>query len=165
MFGGADPTPDVAPPVGQWYLPRLSASSRWADASLADQIDAIAALQPDWDGYGAAKIEPTALAAARQLLGALQPMPEIILPASGGTLVLEWETVLGRAHLELGRQTYSFYAAPRNGQPIFLSGDVREEDAEDFNYALATITGSSSQVAVSRGDWRGGLALLDEGHS
>lgn len=165
MFGGIGSALDAAPPVGRWYLVRASASSRWADASLSDQLDAISELQPDWDGYGAASIEPAALAAARQLLGRLQPLPEIMLPASSGTLVLEWETPLGRAHLELGKQTYSFYAAPRNGQPIFLTGDVREEDAEDINYALATIIGSSSQVAVSRDDWCSGVALLDESYS
>jgi hypothetical protein len=38
---------------------------------------------------------------------------------------IQWDSHLGRAHLEVGTEKFSFYAAPRVGQPTFLAGDVQ----------------------------------------
>jgi hypothetical protein len=163
IMGALDSSVRVgASPAGRWYYPASAGGPSWADASLSDQLSAISKLAANWDGYGAEPIEPTAIASARKLLERLTPTPDVIMPSTAGTVVIEWETTLGRANLELGRQTFSFYTSPRLGEPTFLSGDAREEDAEEINYALAAIAATSNYGSVSSNDWRSGIALLDE---
>src|SRR5262249_10976718 len=73
----------------------------WACHVQAD-IRALAALEPNWDGYGAPAIDPAVIAAVAafvaKLPGNLPPRPRVV-PMSNGTLQLEWHA--GAKALEL----------------------------------------------------------------
>lgn len=76
-------------------------------ATALEQVDAIAALPEDWDSYGAARIAPTAVQAARALLNELASLPRArallpfhVAPIPTGGIQLEWKRPDGSA-LEL----------------------------------------------------------------
>jgi hypothetical protein len=80
-----------------------------ADAlnALAARLDQIAALRPNWDGYGAPPIDPSVLRAVRgwgrRMPGwALTPAPAVV-PLSSGAVQLEWH--YGSRILELEFET------------------------------------------------------------
>lgn len=120
----------------------------WYEESFNRQLREIAELEDDWDGYGGAHIEPNAISKALSIFAYLTEHPSHLLPSSAGTLLLEWEGPRGRASLELGRETFGFYASPKAGSPIFLGGSVGEMDSEDINNALATIVGHYKPQAL-----------------
>jgi hypothetical protein len=70
------------------------------------ELDCLAALEPNWDGYGAPRIDPNIIAAARQFVRSLPEnigyRPRVI-PMSAGNLQLEWHH--GPKSLELEFET------------------------------------------------------------
>jgi hypothetical protein len=65
------------------------------------QIDELGLLQPNWDGYGAPRIDPAILDSAHDLAASLPdelPAP-MVVPMSAGNLQLEWDC--GQRSLEL----------------------------------------------------------------
>ena len=153
---------ELEPSPRGWSVHLPADSSQWKLVSALTQLDAIGALSDDWDGYGGAAIDAAAIDAGKVFLVQLIALPQSLLPNSNGTLSFEWESPYGRAHLEIGAEAFSFYAAPRFGQPTFLSGDLRVGDAEDINSALATVTQTRTPGAVTPTDWAGGVARLHE---
>lgn len=131
-----------------------STSTTWEAATLEDEIRQIGQMTDGWDGYGAAGIESSAIAHAVYLLPLLSLRPSYAAPCSAGTILLEWENNLGRASLELGRDTFSFYSAPHAGEPVFLGGLMRDLDADDLNFALATLAGSRIARSMEDRHWR-----------
>lgn len=132
--------------VNPKWVPR--AGPLWYEESINRQLREIRELEDDWDGYGGARIEPNAVSRALSMLVYLTEYPRHLSPSSSGTLLLEWEGPRGKASLELGRETFGFYASPKSGNPIFLGGNVNEMDSEDINNALATIIGHHKPQAL-----------------
>ena len=132
------------------WIPR--AGPVWYEESFVKQLREIGELRDDWDGYGGARIEPEAISRALSIFSYLAQYPSHLLPSSSGTLLLEWVGHRGRASLELGRETFGFYASPKVGNPIFLGGDVREMNSEDINNALATIVGHHKPQSLENVD-------------
>lgn len=126
----------------------------WHTATLNDQLKELSELVDDWDGYGAAGIEALAVTHTRNVLPLLFVAPDHLLPSSAGTILIEWESMLGRASLELGRDTFSFYTSPVLGDPILLGGTVQALDVEDINYAVATISGKVVPQSLESSNWR-----------
>ncbi|MEX0703743.1 MAG: hypothetical protein WD069_16720 [Planctomycetales bacterium] len=74
--------------------------------ALHAELDQIAALQPDWDGYGAPRIDPAIIEAARRFIDLLveeMPSRATIVAMSPGNLQFEWHE--GRRVLELEFET------------------------------------------------------------
>lgn len=87
-------------------------------------IDDIQALNNDWDGYGAEKINAATVVYAKRVLELLPHSlsnPDIT-PNSNGTISFEWETSEAKAHLELGKTKFSVYVKPAFGRPFFAEG-------------------------------------------
>lgn len=120
---------------------KSSALPLWQKNSVVNQVRDISHLTDDWDGYGGASVEKNAISIAMFLLESLSEYPNDTLPSTAGTLLFKWDEPRGKASLELGRETFSFYASPKAGKPIFLGGKMQEIDAQDINAALATIAG------------------------
>lgn len=62
-------------------------------AGIGRELDRLAGLQPNWDGYGAPPIAPEIISAARELAAALPPSiaPQpTVVPMSTGNLQFEW---------------------------------------------------------------------------
>jgi hypothetical protein len=83
------------PPVGP-------AAAAEAERALRARVDRLAALEPNWEGYGAPALDRGIVDAARQFIGwlagyaTLQPQ---VVPMSSGALQLEWHQ--GQKILEL----------------------------------------------------------------
>lgn len=64
------------------------------NAELYRRLAAVEALQPDWDGYGADRINPRAAADVKRFLAwlpkDLADPPPFVLPLSAGGVRLEW---------------------------------------------------------------------------
>lgn len=89
---------------------RLTISAPQPDSAMAGdieravgaKIDRLAALEPNWDGYGAPPLNRGVLHAARQFIGRLAShtaVPPLVVPMSSGALQLEWHQ--GQKILEL----------------------------------------------------------------
>lgn len=89
---------------------RLIISAPKADSEAAGEmkravganIDRLAALESNWDGYGAPPLNRGILHAARQFIGRLADhttVPPLVVPMSSGALQLEWHQ--GQKILEL----------------------------------------------------------------
>ncbi|WP_295990879.1 hypothetical protein [Rugamonas sp.] len=117
-------------------------------SDLLEQLNEIANLTDDWDGYGAAAIDEGAISHARAVLPGLTILPDAVLPSVAGTVLMEWEAALGVASLELGRELFSFYTSPTTGTAILLEGAMREFNVEDINFAVATVAASPAQNAM-----------------
>ncbi len=136
------------------YYPFQQKQTTWYAASLKDQLRELSKLDDNWDGYGAAKIEARAVAHAQFVLPSLDISPDHLLPSVAGTILIEWENMLGRASLELGIETFSFYTSPAVGAPILLGGTMQELNVEDINYAVATIAGKAIPQSLEGNNWR-----------
>ena|SRR5216684_5762 len=90
------------------------------------EIEQIAALDANWDGYGALRIQEqtkrNALAAVELML-LWAPVPDIV-PNPNGTISMEWETDSGIGHFEIGQSMYSFYIERQDGDPILSDGSA-----------------------------------------
>ena len=74
--------------------------------SCMAELNELAKLQPNWDGYGASRISPPIIDAARRFIDRLPesvPSPPAIVPMSPGNLQLEWHE--GERVLELEFET------------------------------------------------------------
>jgi len=138
-----------------WWFVR---QETWYAYSLVDQLMQISRLTDGWDGYGAAGIDFKAVAHARNILPLLHASPDHILPGVAGTVLVEWERSLGRASLEIGQDTFSFYTSPTVGDPILLGGTIQGLDVGDINFALATITGNVVPQSLESRNWHVGVA-------
>lgn len=88
------------------------------------KITGIASMESNWDGYGAIRISSETAKNTKNAIAILcsyAPIPDIT-PNTNGTISLEWETIEGFAHLEIGRTKYSFYIKPRAGKAILADG-------------------------------------------
>jgi len=93
-------------------------------------IGSIASLAENWDGYGSASVGGDIIQTASTFLSALAshiPTPEVYANPHG-TISMEWENDLGRAHLEFGRTTFSLYFRPSQGPTLYRDGAVNEID-------------------------------------
>jgi len=91
-----------------------------------NDIQQLAQLTQNWDGFGAIPIQEgtrnNAIAAVSSLL-LWTPSPEIS-PNPNGTISLEWETDSGIAQLEVGQSKYSFFIDLRRGEPVLRDGSA-----------------------------------------
>lgn len=109
--------------LGQVPRSRVSLHEEFAAHQLLRRISE---LPPNWDAYGASRIQPdTALNAhcALTVLLLSAPVPEIT-PNTNGTVSFEWETQFGHAHFEIGVTRFSFYVKLSVGPIIPLGGDA-----------------------------------------
>jgi hypothetical protein len=115
------------PPALVYWMPENFRGALRAEFPVAKAtIEQASYKEPNWDGYGALPIsieaKDNALTAIRNILP-VAPTPEIS-PNPNGTLSFQWESVEGKAHMEIGRTQYSFYVSPRIGVPILFEGSV-----------------------------------------
>jgi hypothetical protein len=100
----------------------------WEADTARREIEELATLDGNWDGYGALKIQEqtrkNALAAVDLMLY-WAPAPDIA-PNSNGTISMEWETDSGIGHFEIGQTRYSFYIDREGGDPILADGRADE---------------------------------------
>ncbi len=123
----------------------------WGDAAQERQLEALGALEENWDGYGAAHIKAETLKNARWFLKFVSQSrrPDFIVPNPAGTVIFEWETPFGEAQLELGKSTFGFYTSPNAGSPIMLGGPIEVLNAHEIRSALAGILSSTIAHAVA----------------
>ena len=107
-----------------------------ASFQVSDRQDALRAigqmdsLKDNWDGSGAVSILRETSRLATGFLSSLPthvPAPDVAANPNG-TISLEWENDLGRAHLEIGRTKYSLYFRRFEGASLFSDGYVNEID-------------------------------------
>lgn len=78
------------------------AALRQSYPEVAERMDYLADLEPDWDGYGARRISPAAINKCVRLLKAIAPDfysragQPFIAPMADGGIELEWESVHDR---------------------------------------------------------------------
>jgi hypothetical protein len=93
------------------------------------EIQQLATLKENWDGYGAIPIQKTtmrnAVAAVVQVL-LFAPAPADIAPNPNGTVSLEWQSDFGTAQLEIGETRCSFFMDRRGGTSFFWDGSATE---------------------------------------
>lgn len=163
LIGGTAVT-GIYQTVDQSYIDmtrrNLGSLSYWQKNSVINQLQDISHLTDDWDGYGGASIEKNAVVTAKNLVDNLTEFPAYVLPSTAGTLLLKWVGPRGKASLELGRETFSFYAAPEAGSPKFLSGDTKEIDAEKINTALSKIVGYLRPWSLEDSNQIGGFTSI-----
>jgi len=93
--------------------------------AVRSDLDELSGLQPDWDGYGAPRINPKIIEAARRFVDSLpddSPKPTVV-PMSSGNLQFEWHH--GRRSIELE------FESPERIHYLKWSSEenVEEEDA------------------------------------
>lgn len=132
----------------------------WEQAARENHLTDISTLPDDWDGCGAVAVSYEAIAHSRIFLDALNindNLPDLILPNAAGTVLFEWEELLGSAHLEIGKSTFGFYTSPKIGESIMLGGPIEVLDAKQIRDALATIFPSINSFSLAIGDNRMGI--------
>lgn len=103
-----------------------------AERALGARIDRLAALEPNWDGYGAPALDRDILFAAKQFIGWLatyttaQPL---VVPMSSGALQLEWHQGQKILELEIEDPTTIHYlqwdpATATEEEGVFPIGDT-----------------------------------------
>jgi hypothetical protein len=104
------------------------ASQIFAIEAARHEIEEIATLEDNWDGYGASRVreqtKTNALAAVLQML-LYAPLPDIA-PNPNGTISMEWESDSGTGHLEIGQSRYSFYIDRHGANAIFCDGPAEQ---------------------------------------
>ena len=114
-------------------------------ATLTEQLDAMLGLPENWDGYGAATIQPRPVEFAKEfvcLLLALRPVGRredgvYVSPARDGGVLVEWQDATAEHELEVNPDgsmgflhvdkatgamtTRQFRPEPAGAQPGFLS--------------------------------------------
>lgn len=97
-------------------------------APLEQQVEELAGLPENWDGYGALPINAATKYNALSVLPGLLAVGHAaeITPNPNGTLSFEWETADGCAHLEIGQSRLSFYITSERENPLFLDCDARD---------------------------------------
>lgn len=127
---------------GSWY--QHSSAGNWGELMNArHNIDQLASMPADWDGYGALPIsQETKLNAERALevVARNAPVPDI-LPNSNGTLSFEWETAAGSGHLEIGQTRFSFYlkSSAIGAMPILVDGQAANIPIDIGTYVSALL--------------------------
>jgi hypothetical protein len=99
-------------------------TSTYRQEDTIEQLNRIADLPADWDGYGALRIPKTVIATATAFLESgrdAMPMPEV-MPNPNGTISFLWEATLGKAHLEIGNARFSLYMKPISGATTYAEG-------------------------------------------
>src|SRR5438132_8152602 len=89
-------------------------------------LEELSKLKQNWDGYGGLPVAPEGCAHARTFV-ALTPQGMLvpdISPTSNGTVNLEWTSSDGEAYIEIGRTRYSGHIQPRQGETIYLQGQL-----------------------------------------
>ncbi len=127
---------------------RMSSSEHWLLAGYYDpefvnaiesELDELAQLSPNWDGYGAPTIDPNILVAASKFIKALPEnlvyRPQVV-PMSGGNLQFEWhhDSTLLELEFETAQTIHFLQWHPETG--------VEEEatfPATDIERAVALI--------------------------
>lgn len=135
---------------GVW--PRFTQPELWESAAREDNLSMIAALPDDWDGCGSASVSRQAIIHSRAILSTLSAAgsaPDQILPSPAGTVLFDWETDFGTAHLELGKSTFGFYTSPTVGRPIMNGGEIDDLDVDHIRAALATIEPTVNQLSLA----------------
>ncbi|MFM0543989.1 hypothetical protein PQR29_04600 [Paraburkholderia strydomiana] len=111
------------------HIPDTQASAVEAWERCFEEIDELAQLQLNWDGYGGHALGAGAVQAAIRACVAFSranlPVPEIS-PKSGGTIGLSWELAEGEAYIEIGNTTFSGYLTVENFETALFSGAADE---------------------------------------
>src|SRR5690606_29903902 len=94
------------------------------------RLKELAALPNNWDGQGAADLTDSIVARAAGVLKRIRLLPTDITPHPSGTVMLEWETSLGRAYIEIGQTIYNVYAKARSSMPFAKVDSV--ENLDDY---------------------------------
>lgn len=111
-------------------------------------VDHLAAMDANWDGYGALKINERTARNAKTALSLMLSYigsPDII-PNANGTLSFEWTSPRGEAHLEIGMNRFSAYvkaignpAVPIEGQATAVPAALAEIIADALFPRFSTI--------------------------
>lgn len=141
---------------------RLTISAAKADLVSAAEIeravgarlDQLAALEPNWDGYGAPALNRGIIAAARQFVGRLAScitVQPLVVPISSGALQLEWHRGQKILELEIEDATSIHYLKwdPATG--------LEEEDIFPIS--------DSAKGASLIGWFMGAACFADRGHT
>lgn len=78
---------------------------RTVQAELLDSLEELRDLKPNWNGYGAAPIDPETLAAAKRFTHALPndvTTAPIVVPMTSGRLQFEWDVRDRHLEVEFG---------------------------------------------------------------
>jgi hypothetical protein len=119
-----------------------SIKTKVADAQIMDVhvfmakklLKEYATLTDDWDCEGGHPIHPDTIRACDSIVNALcrSISRAEISPNSNGTISFEWSSDTGRAHLEVGKEKYSFYLKPKIGETVYAMGSTL--DWSDFYF-------------------------------
>lgn len=103
--------------------------------SARHNIEEMACLKENWDGYGASSISPQARDNALYLISLIEavpygvPIPEIS-PTPNGTISFEWETSHAGAYIEIGNTRYSGFITTGQQQTAFFEGQADSLDPQ-----------------------------------
>ena len=145
------PTPRVPDWLARAFDPPRRGTDFWEHAAREDELTEIARLPDNWDGCGATAVTDDAIAHAQALLAALDATgdaPDLISPSPAGTVLFEWESSLGTAHLEIGRSTFGFYTSPTMGNAMLYGGGIGGLNAKKIRVAVTTILPRSTTSAL-----------------
>lgn len=96
----------------------------WQRFMQIQQLSQLEALPHGWDGDDAEQIAEGAVRGGKSFVMAFTGPASAIIPSASGTVVLEWDSPLGEAVLEIGQTRFSFYISPNHGNPIFRKGST-----------------------------------------
>lgn len=119
-------------------------------------IQELGHLEEDWDGYGAASIDISIILRAREIYAALVrqlPAPDIS-PNPNGTISFEWTKDGASAHYEVGRNGYSFYLTPQNGESQYAKNNHSAVDTQWIAGIIADQLFSGMSVDYSVGNFQ-----------
>lgn len=124
----------AAPQVGMGTLVAAHALAR---DQLAVEIEEIATLEQDWDGYGGAGISVAVARNARNVAWHLRSLPDLVVvpgvtPTSSGTIAFTWEMGDLDAHFEVGMTRFSGFVKAGGQSPLLLEGAVEDINTKTF---------------------------------
>ena len=103
--------------------------------SARHNIEELACLKENWDGYGASAISQRARDNALYFISLIEaapygaPIPEIS-PTPNGTISFEWETPHAEAYLEIGNTRYSGFITTGQQQSALFEGQADSLDQQ-----------------------------------
>jgi hypothetical protein len=110
------------PPVPPSYGTSMPGVTTEAIDRAIRNINEFAKLPENWDGYGALKISPEAIAGARGIVSSAYGFPmSDVTPTANGTLGIEWQRNDKEAYVEVGRTRVSGYLKPSSIQTYYVA--------------------------------------------
>jgi hypothetical protein len=150
------------------FQTRLGASAEWLPLDLVssdmpepvrqraqsvlNRLREFARLEPDWDGYGAARVSKTALARAKKFfLDAVyehvssagpEAVPSFVAPIADGGVQLEWERPGVRLEIEISAQGVVSYLLVQGAGPDAVFEERHDVSSQDARALVGTLLGT-----------------------